>query len=254
MKLTVFVIDGQRLDIRPPPVERDWMEASRQRFAYRCLPLSTANAHGWELLCSAGFGATWNGEPGMDAITIIPDSGAATPALSNFGHGVLTFHVSCIFRSEPGFDLMVQGPVNRPKDGIGPLSGIIETDWSPYTFTMNWLFTRPNTTIRFEKGEPYCHVFPIQRAVLETVNPELCLLSEEPALKQQFEQWQHNRSVFNIELRRRGSGAQEQGWQKLYHRGLTPDGSPSNAEHRTRIKLKPFVRSSHYNQAQRSSR
>ena len=254
MKLTVFVIDGQRLDIRPAPVERDWMEATRQRFAYRCLPLSMANAHGWELLCSAGFAATWNGEPGMDAITIIPDSGAATPALSNFGHGVLTFHVSCIFRSEPGFDLMVQGPVNRPKDEIGPLSGIIETDWSPYTFTMNWLFTRANTTICFEKGEPYCHVFPIQRAVLETVNPELCLLSEEPALKQQFEQWQHNRSVFNIELRRRGSGAQEQGWQKLYHRGLTPDGSPSNAEHRTRIKLKPFVRSSHYNQAQRSSR
>ena len=40
---------------------------------------------------------------------------------------------------------MVQGPINRPKDGIAALPGIIETDWSPYSFTMNWMFTRPGT-------------------------------------------------------------------------------------------------------------
>jgi Family of unknown function (DUF6065) len=31
-------------------MERAWMDATDQRFAYRCLPLNIANAHGWEIL------------------------------------------------------------------------------------------------------------------------------------------------------------------------------------------------------------
>jgi hypothetical protein len=38
---------GQTL--RPGRVARDWMDESRERFAYRCLPLNIANAHGWEV-------------------------------------------------------------------------------------------------------------------------------------------------------------------------------------------------------------
>ena len=55
MKLVAHVIDGHHVDIRPAPVERDWMEATNQRYAYRCLPLNIANAYGWEVLCNAGL-------------------------------------------------------------------------------------------------------------------------------------------------------------------------------------------------------
>ena len=41
MKLIAHVIDGHQVDIRPAPVN-DWMEATNQRFAYRCLPLNIA--------------------------------------------------------------------------------------------------------------------------------------------------------------------------------------------------------------------
>jgi hypothetical protein len=68
---------------------------------------------------------------------------------------------------------MVQGPINRPKDGIAALSGIIETDWSPYSFTMNWIITRPDTPVRFEKGEPYCHIFPVSCGALRGSSPNL---------------------------------------------------------------------------------
>ena len=37
---------------------------------------------------------------------------------------------------------MVTGPFNQPKDAIQPLTAIVETDWAPFTFTMNWKFTR----------------------------------------------------------------------------------------------------------------
>jgi len=242
MKLTAYVIDGHRLDIRPAPVERDWMEATRERFAYRCLPLNIANTHGWELLCPSGFGAIWHGGSELDAVHVEPSDHAPAPAISHFGHGTLTFHSPCLFRTEAGFDLMAQGPINRPRDAIAPLSGVIETDWAPYTFTMNWKFTRPGVAVRFEQGEPFCHIFPVRRGELEGVEPELRLLSEEPELKRQFDTWTGNRSQFIADLKLPGSEAQFERWQKLYYRGVDAEGQTAVEDHRTRVKLRPFRR------------
>jgi hypothetical protein len=241
MKLTAYVLDGNIVDIRPAPLERGWMDSTDQRYAYRCLPLSIANAHGWEILCAAGFTAIWNGGRNLDAVRVTTDEGQAAPALGHFGFGILTFHVPCLFRTEPGFDLMVTGPINRPKDAISPLTGIIETDWSPYSFTMNWQFTRPETPVRFERGEPFCHIMPIRRGEIESVEPELRLLSDNAELKQQHENWTANRNRFNADLRRPGSPAQTDRWQKLYHRGVLSGGEAvGTGDHRTRLKLRPF--------------
>jgi hypothetical protein len=239
MKLIAYVIDGHHMDIRPAPVEREWMDATGQRFAYRCLPLNIANAHGWEILCPSGFAAVWDGGSEIDAVTVDDPSGAPM-AISHFGHGTLTFHIPCLFRTEPGFDLMAQGPINRPKDGIAPLSGVIEIDWAPYTFTMNWIFTRPHREVRFERGEPFCHIFPIKRGQLAAVEPELRSLSTEPELERQFKAWNESRSHFNAELQRPGSDAQAERWQKLYYRGLDSDGKTPIEDHVTRLRLRPF--------------
>jgi hypothetical protein len=240
MKLIAYVIEGHRLDIRPAPVERGWMDATNQRYAYRCLPLDIANAHGWEVLCPSAFVAAWSGGPQLEAIQVQSLSIAPPPATSHFGHGTLTFHLPCIFRTEPGFDLMVQGPINRPKDGIAALSGIIETDWAPYTFTMNWVFTRPGR-VGFAEGEPFCHVFPIRRGELEDIEPQQRPLAAEPELERQYKEWTASRSQFNKDLKQPGSQAQAERWQKRYYQGLDPDGqSTIGEEHRTRLRLRPF--------------
>jgi Family of unknown function (DUF6065) len=127
-KLVGYVTPGHAMQIRPAPLERSWMDTTNERFAYRCLPLNIANTHGWEILCPAGFTAIWNGGAGLDAISMQPHAGTVLPASSHFGHGALTFHVPCLFRTSPGFE---QGPINRPKDAIAPLTGVVETDWSP---------------------------------------------------------------------------------------------------------------------------
>ncbi len=243
MKLIAYLPDGHKVDIRPASPEREWMNLTEQRFANRCLPLSIANAHGWELVCPQSFTAVWDGESGLDAVKITFDEPGQPSAVSHFGHGVLTFHVPCVFRTEPGYDLMVQGPVNRPKDAIAPLSGIVETDWAPYSFTMNWLFTQPEIEVRFEKGEPFCSLFPLKRAEIEDFVPELRPMSSDPELSAQFDAWRQGRFQFNADLKQTGSPAQQQKWQKSYHRGLNPDGTAGIADrHRTKVKLRPFRR------------
>ena len=243
-KFIAYGLPRQPLAIRPAPHERDWMDATDSRYAYRCLPLTIANSHGWEILCTSSFSAWWDGSKTASGLTISPDEPGQKPAVSHFGYGVLTFHVSAVIRTEPGYDLMFQGPINRPKDAIAPLSGIVETDWAPFTFTMNWQFTRPNTVIRFEKGEPFCHIFPTRRGELERLQPEFRPIEENPQLKAEFDAWTASRANFLEGLRTPGSEAANAKWQKHYYRGQNLDGSDlAGDEHRTKIRLKPFIRS-----------
>ena len=67
------------------------------------------------------------------------------------------------------------------------------------------------------------------------------MLSDDPELKRQHDAWTASRASFNTDLKRPGSEAQSEKWQKLYYRGLDPQGRPTEADaHRTRLRLKPF--------------
>src|SRR6202000_3160808 len=103
----------------------------------------------------------------LEGLRITSLSGEGGNAISIFGSGIVTFTLPFLFRTPPGYNLVAQGPTNRPKDGISALSGIIETDWAESTFTMNWMITRPHHPITFAKGEPICMVFPQKRYEVE---------------------------------------------------------------------------------------
>ncbi|HET6467600.1 MAG TPA: DUF6065 family protein [Geminicoccaceae bacterium] len=240
MKLVCYTLHHEPPTIRPAPLERAWMDASPQQFAYRCLPLNIANAHGWEVLCPTAFTAVWDGGAGRDAIRISSEGPEHRRPLSHFGAATLTFHLSCLFRTEPGVDLFVTGPLNAPKRAIAPLSGIIETDWAPYSFTMNWLFTEPDHPVHFAEGEPFCCFFPLARGLLEASEPEFRPLAQDPELEAAFRDWSRSRAEFNRDLKTPESEARLAKWQKTYFRGLMPDGSRRTEEHRTRLRLRPF--------------
>ena len=190
-RLICYVVDGWSPRIRPATPRRDWMDRTAERFAYRCLPLAVANAHGWEILSPVSFEARWNGGDGVDAVEIQPAPGAPEHQLpvSLFGYGTLTFHVEGILRTAPGWNLFVTGSPNIQKDGIQPLSGVIETDWSPYTFTMNWRFTRAGEWIRFEENEPFAFFFPVLRGAAEGFAPRIVSIGEDRELADQFAEW-----------------------------------------------------------------
>lgn len=244
MRLTAFRVAADAMPIRPAAATREWMEQTGERFAYRCLPLVIANTHGWEILCPASIEVYWRGGTGLDDLKVVPLDDHAGPApafaTSHFGSGVLTLHTGYLFRTDPGYNLYVTGPVNRPKDGAVPLTGIVETDWLPQPFTMNWLFTAPGGPLVFEKGEPMCHIFPVPRDLVEQVEPEIRDLASEPELHARYQQWAASRAQFNRDLRVPGSEAQAEKWQRHYLRGRHPDGTPGTEDHRTRLKVREF--------------
>ncbi len=245
MKLTCYLTGAEKPKLRPAPAKRPWMDAISNAFAYRCLPLTIANAYGWQLLCPAAFSVMWRGEAhsDLDAIDIRPaeGEGRADLPISHFGSGIITFQIQGLFQTDPGVNLFVGGPVNAPKDGITPLSGIVETDWSPFTFTMNWQITRPGVRIHFEKGEPVCQIFPIQPQLVEKMTPAFAPMSDDSDLATRYGAWAASRAGFIQALIDREPEAVDQKWQKFYHRGTDTDGDSGEQRHRTKMTLRPFA-------------
>ncbi len=241
MKLIFYAIGDDGAELRSGLPTRAWMDETNEAFAYRCLPLNIANAHGWEFLSASSFSARWDGGNGAQAIDIRCSAAPHARPTSIFGHGVLTFHVQGLFRTEPGWNLFVGGSPNHPKDGIYPLSGVIETDWAPYSFTMNWQFTRSDHWISFEEGEPFCFVYPVQRGVLDDVQPEIRDLASDPALRSEYEKWSVERRDFADRLMVKDLSEVKTRWQKRYYRGLTMQDKPGIPDHQAKLRLPEFA-------------
>ena len=213
------------------------MDATPGRFAYRCLPLTMANQLGWDLQCPCAVEATWDGGPTIAAIKVRAE-GVWGGVRSHFGHGVLTFSPGYHFSISPGHFLWVRGPSNQVKDGIAPLDGLVEAWWLPFTFTMNWKFTRPGT-IHFLKGEPYCTLTPYPQGYAESFEPAVQAMSEEEA--ETFTAWSTSRERFSTGLKHREPKFVEEGWQKTYMKGLSlPVGGEKVPSHQSRLKLQEF--------------
>lgn len=256
MELTAYtIVDDTDLNIQPAEQRRDWMDETPKSFAYRCLPLSMANMHGWELTVPNSFEVVWNGDPEPEGIQVIPDgedekqkmfSMGSVDVLGRFGHGIVTFYTRAIFRTPEGYNLWVTGRPNMFKDGIQPLSALVETDWMPYTFTMNWKITRPNHRVRFEEGDPYCFFFPVPRGDIEQMKPKIRQLEKDSEMEQQLRVGKMKRE-FTSKVRELKDVEDEdidnlheikpQGW---YMKGEYPDGSEGFSDHQRTLDIKPF--------------
>jgi hypothetical protein len=242
MELTCYTIDGWETRIRPASPKRNWMEQSQDLFAYRCLPLAIANSHGWEVLSPCGFEARWRGGNLPEAVEIRLDARANPEHAPRayFGSATMTFHTGGLFRTPPGWNMWVGGPPNEAKDGIAPLSGIVETDWSPYTFTMNWRFTRQDHWVRFEENEPIAFLFPVQRGAAESFDPVIRRMEDEPELFADYMKWSQSRDSFIHWAKETRPQVRSKQWQKLYYRGVDVHGNAGPDDHEAKLRLKPF--------------
>lgn len=241
MELECFATAPRPPEIVPGRPNRGWMDKFAERHPYRCLPLSMANTTGWEILCPFGFTATWDGSKLKEGITFQPDRPHPdfhTTISSHFSHGVLTFQTGYLFRTAPGWDMWVMGPPNLPKDGIQPLTGLVETDWLPFPFTMNWIFTRPGK-IRFEKGEPFCFITLQQHRAMDPVQPVQRSLAGNTPLREQYDVWMRERTNFNSRLFKGDPEAVREAWQRYYFKGEVPDEvGPAPKDHVNKRRLK----------------
>ncbi|MEE9354945.1 MAG: DUF6065 family protein [Methylococcaceae bacterium] len=200
MKIKAYRLNNQAARLQSASAERGWVKENKA--AYAELSLNSANSKGWELHCPYAFEATWNGGPDANDIEIRLDEPRADYpnfVQSHRGDGLLTLHTGYQFKTEGENGLWIRGPINRPKDCLYPLESIADTALLPCTVTMTWTFTRPNQTIRFEAGEPFCAIVPYPKSYGETLETEEVDFEEALAVyEQEFQQMAQSSAVQRI--------------------------------------------------------
>lgn len=223
----------------PAAADRFWMDVGTKGWANRCLPLRIANQAGWFVLNDCDIDVIWTGSPALDSVRILGRNGGPTGiAQSIFGHGVVTWVIPYLFRTSQGCGLMARGPANNVKDAIVPLDGLVETDWLPYTFTMNWKFTRPGQRVRFDRDEPICMLQPFRFDDLETCQPRVMPISGNPELHTQFSLWHEQRLQTAREARENPERA-KQLMEGKYIRGEDAYGT-RQPSHRNKLRVATF--------------
>jgi hypothetical protein len=198
-----------------------------------------ANQHGWMILNPEPFRVRWNGDPSPKGVQIQFRNTQRNDISTHFGMGIVTVSIPYLFRTPQGVNLWVRGPANQFKDGIFPLEGIVETDWSVATFTMNWKITRGNTWITFDQREPLCMLTPIPRGFLESLEPVMVPISADVETEKQFKQWSQKRNQFNAALANHEPEATKQGWEKDYFKGRDQAGNTEQS-HQTKLQVRQF--------------
>jgi hypothetical protein len=240
VQLTAYsVMSTEGWTIQPAKLQRDWMDQTPMKAAYRCLPLTLANQAGWVVGCPCTFKATWTGRAAdADALSFTfqsrHDEQHRRSIANTFGAGIISFVLPWLFRTSPGIGLWVRGPANSPKSDVSPLEGLVETDWSPYPFTMNWKIIRPKTDIWFKQGDPICMLTPFPIGMLEQVEPRQEPIDADPVLHANYEQAKERRMQSARELT-----AHKGQWELTYMRGYRPDGVAAPV-HLTNLRLAKF--------------
>jgi hypothetical protein len=233
------IADQPKPPLVPAPSRREWMEQTPMHFAMRCLPMLIANQSGWWLLNEHPLRVVWDGSDEPDGLRLEWLGDQRGMAVSNFGFGILSWNTPYLFRTPPGINLHVRGPANRPKDGMFALEGVVETDWTMATFTINWKVTRPNEPLVFERGEPICQLVPVRRGELESYTPRLQSLDDAPDLKVGYEAWRDSRWAY---MHEDVADWADDGWQKHYFHGREVDGHVApRGTHQMKLLLRTFT-------------
>ncbi|HEY1520796.1 MAG TPA: DUF6065 family protein [Solirubrobacteraceae bacterium] len=239
------------MQLVPAPAERAWL-SDRSHPARRCLPLMMANQAGWFVLSAHRVEVSWNGGPRPSEVVVDCLEGKAPCAASgHFGHGILTWTIPYLFRTSPGTNLLARGPANWPRDGVSYLEGLVETDWSIASFTVNWQLTRPGHTVVVEIGDPIAMLVPQPRHYLEAARTVASSFEAQSELHTAHRRWYVRRALFNRLIALPGRGIKSK-WQRHYFHGTTPDGQPA-PEHQTKLRLREFERAAAERQRRRRS-
>jgi|TARA_B100001094_G_C18142713_1_gene778845 hypothetical protein len=148
-------------------VKRDWFVDH----AYFCLPLTIANQYGYGIRSLSTFEVIWNGgnaPQDLEVNMIDEDASDIQQISSHFGMGLITIQNNIVVHTPKFVNMMTMNPTNMFIDGLYNMNGVVETDNLKRDFTFNVKVTRPNHTIRVNKGDIISGMMPIQRYFVDS--------------------------------------------------------------------------------------
>jgi hypothetical protein len=160
------------VEIRQSRLKRQWMDDTINKHAYQCLPVTSANINGWEMVLPEDVVAVWDGTGAPAKILSGGNYNGWQFAHSNIA-GMLSFFTGWAINTEEGYSLWTTGSPNFYIDGVHPMTASIPSSWWPDEVATNWIFTEKNKPVLFPKGMPFLFFTIYQDNLLSSVEFEV---------------------------------------------------------------------------------
>lgn len=158
--LKAYRMGTRFLNLDPLPVRREWMDATPDKHAYHCYPVTTANTIGWYLSCPEDIVFTWNGVVDTTDSTVKILKGEDW-CYTGRGQASISFKTGLLFRSNQTTSLLAINPPNYFNKNFEVISSLISTSFYPNELPLAIQARVANEEILIPAGTPVAAILPI---------------------------------------------------------------------------------------------
>jgi hypothetical protein len=191
--VNAYVVPGAKVKIEQTRVQRDWMNLTDDRHAYKCFPIALANSIGYSISFLEDIEFIWDGISDSSDTHVKIIKGDEFCSTSR-GNTTISFNSHVFFKTDEDVSMLSIVPPNYFIDGAIPFTSIISTSFHDDMLPIAWKITRPNVKIVIPAGTPVITVIPISLKNLTTF--ELNLYDKtfdetyQAELKNKLEAWE----------------------------------------------------------------
>ena len=129
MKVFVDKQIGHPVKIEQTRIQRDWMDVTDNKHAYKCFPVSQANTIGWSVSFLHDIEFIWDGisDTSDSHVTILKDEGNV--AYTTRANATISFESGLYFKTEQDMSILSISPPNYFIDGASAFTSIISTSF-----------------------------------------------------------------------------------------------------------------------------
>jgi hypothetical protein len=209
------------------PPFRDWMDATSDKHAYQCFPVSLTNTLGWGISFPEDLVFVWNGQWNSSPDTVKIISGERYLHAGR-GHATISFNTGLTFRTDEHTTMLTMPVPNEFNPYAQCFTTLISTSFYDSSLPIAWTITHPNVEIVIPAGKPVAAVVPLSLTTLSEY--EIDVVDSVPDIKRMEETTRYANKVSSIIM----SGK----WSRLYKNALNSEEKPAGAHEVKKLTLK----------------
>lgn len=229
IKLVAYQIGTETATVEPLQVTRDWMDATPEKHAYHCFPVTQANTVGWTISMPVDVKFIWNGinDTSGSNVTILEGDHLV---YTGRGQSSVSFNTNLLFRSDNNISLLTMTPPNYFNPDYEVIGSVISTSFFRNPLPLAIKALTPNKEITIKAGTPIATILPISLSELKDSVIEVKKFPQE-----EMHEWNEKNKAYGDAAQVFSTKGQ---WTDWYRDAVDQDGNKIGEHEAKSLKLK----------------
>lgn len=166
-KILVYKQSPFAANIKQLSVKRDWMDATLNKHAYNCFPISLSNTMAWSISFPTEMSFIWDGisDTMSDHVKVISGKEYCNSGRAN---ATINFSTYLVFKTDENVTMLVFPVPNEFNENAQCFTNLISTSFYKSALPIAWRILKPNVEITVPANQPVAAIIPISLKELQS--------------------------------------------------------------------------------------